>query len=218
MMNKYWLQSIVGGVVIGTGAAIAAPAEALTLSGFATFGSQMSGMEVTVNYVGGGSQTAIWQATSPLAGGAFGTGWSLSLAEDSFSTPWQFLTQTGSTQAIASLMINAVPGNTVFDTIFGVEGTPGSANGSPFTVVSGNAPTSFAYSTAIVGAEDDLRGVLTLNWSAGFSGELLFETDTDNGTNIEPVQAAVPEPTTIAGLGLAAAGLLRWRRRARYPQ
>ena len=213
MTNNYWLQSVVGSAVMVTGAAIATPADALTLTGFATFGSQMSGMEVTVNYVDGGSQTAIWQATSPIDGGAFGTGWSLSLAGDSFDTPWNFSTQTGFTQAIASLMINAVPGNTVFDTRSDIFGTPGSASGLPFTVIAGQSPTSFAYSTAIVGAEDDLRGVLTLNWSTGFLGQLEFSADTDNGTDIDPVQAAVPEPTTIAGLGLAAAGLLRWRRR-----
>ena len=82
-------------------------------------------------------------------------------------------------------------------------------------MLSGQSPDTYAYSTDILGAENDLKGLLSLSWNSGFTGQLRFLADTDSGTANDPIQAAVPEPTTIAGVGLAAAGLTRLRRRQR---
>jgi hypothetical protein len=209
---------ILAGATLLMGFTLSQPAQAFSLTGFQTTGSQMGGIQVTANYLGGGSQTALWNPTGLAAGGAFGSGWSLTQVGDTYTAPWTFSTNAGFTQQIASLIINAIPGNTVFDTISetvvdGVptaEGTPGSGDGKPFTVLSGQAPSSFAYSTDIAGAENDLKGVLSLFWTGGFTGQLSFLADTD-----KPIQEAVPEPTTIAGIALAAAGLARLRRRQR---
>ncbi|MBD1930480.1 MULTISPECIES: hypothetical protein [Cyanophyceae] len=78
-------------------------------------------------------------------GKASGTDWGLSCAGDSFTSAWTF-TNLGS--EIASLTINAIPGNAVFDT-GSVPSTPGSAFGQPFLVTPGTAPTSFNYSVPI---------------------------------------------------------------------
>lgn len=203
------------GLALLGGLTFSSPVQAFSLSGYGTTGDDMNGMAITVDYLGGGSQTAIWKTTGLYAGGAFGSGWSLSLAGDTFSAPWRLVTQAGFTQAIAALRINAIPGNTVFDIDSKAILTPGSAYGHPFTVLSGQAPTAFAYATDIADAQADLKGVLSLNWSNGFLGTMSFRADTDNGTASDPVRAAtaVPEPTTIAGLTLAAAGLMGMRRR-----
>jgi hypothetical protein len=218
-MNLMSHLNIFNGILLSatllTGLTLSAPARAFSLSGFETSGSQMSGMKVTANYLGNGSQTVTWNSTGAQAGGAFGTGWSLTQVGDTFSSPWTFSTSSGFAQKIASLIINAIPGNTVFDTVLGLEGTPGSFSGNPFTVVSGQAPSAYAYSTDISGAQNDLKGVLSLSWNSGFAGQLSFLADTDSGQADDPIQAAVPEPTTIAGIALAAAGLTRLRRRQR---
>lgn len=198
-----------------TGLTLSAPARAFSVSGFETSGNQMSGIKVTANYLDGGSQTVTWNPTGVQAGGALGSGWSLTQVGDTFFSPWDFYTSDGFTQKIASLVINAIPGNTVFDSVADGEGTIGSSLGTPFTVLSGQPPDTYAYSTDILGAQNDLKGVLSLSWNSGFTGKLSFLADTDSGTVDDPLQAAVPEPTTIAGVALAAAGLTRLRRRQR---
>ncbi len=216
-MRRFFMQSgWLGGMGFLAGMAIAAPAQAFTLSGFTTTGATMSGMEITVNYLNGGSETVLWKTTGAESGGAFGSGWSLSLAGNSyFGAPWLLETDAGFTRAIASLRINAIPGNTVFDIDDNDYKTPGSAQGFPFLLDSGRGPDAFAYLTDIAGAQDDLKGVLTLQWHQGFWGSMGFWADTDNGTANEPVRAVetAPEPTTIAGLALAAAGFAGVRRR-----
>lgn len=208
------LNGILASTTLLTGLMLSSPAHAFSLSGFATSGNQMSGIKITANYLGGGSQTATWNPTGSQSGGALGTGWSLTQVGDTFSNPWTLSTSAGFTQKIASLIINAIPGNTVFDSVSGIDGTPGSGDGKPFTVLSGQSPTTYAYSTDILGAGNDLKGVLSLSWDGGFAGQLRFLADTDSGKVDAPIQAAVPEPTTIAGIALAAAGLTRLRRRS----
>lgn len=215
MNHPHVLKGILASATLLTGLTLATPASAFSLSNFVTDGSQMSGIKVTINYLGGGSQTATWNPTGSQAGGAFGAGWSLTQVGDTFFSPWDFYTSDGFAQKIASLMINVIPGNTVFDIVADGEGTTGSFLGTPFTVLSGHPPDTYAYSTDILGAENDLKGVLSLSWNSGFTGKLSFLADTDSGKVDDPIQAAVPEPTTIAGIALAAAGLTRLRRRQR---
>lgn len=215
MNRPHVFNSILASATLLTGLTLATPAHAFSVSTFQTDGSQMGGTKVTANYLDGGSQTATWNSTGSESGGAFGAGWSLTQVGDTFSFPWTFSTSDGFAQKIASLIINTIPGNTVFDIDPNVEGTIGSSVGFPFAVLSGQSPDTYAYSTDISGAENDLKGLLSLSWNSGFTGQLSFLADTDSGTVNDPIQAAVPEPTTMAGVALAAAGLTRLRRRLR---
>lgn len=196
---------ILGATVFLAGITATTPAQAFSLNS-ETLGSDMNGMEVTVNFLGGGSETAIWNTTGFQSGGAFGTGWSLNLSGDTFLAPWNLSTSAGFTQAIASLVINTIPGNAVFDIVPVEFLTPDSLRGYPFTVLSGQAPDIHAYSVDILGAQDDLKGTLAMTWANGFTGQMSFQADTDT-------VAAVPEPLTIAGVALAGAGLAGVRRR-----
>jgi hypothetical protein len=175
-------------------------AQATTLTGFQTSGNQMAGTKVTANFLDGGSETKIWAATGGNSGGVTSSNWSLNQSGDTFSLPWTL----NSTRSIASVIINAIPGNTVFDTTFGdAVGTPGSALGKSFTVQSGLAPTSSKYSVPIDISVGDLFGTLTLDWKDGFLGKLTYLADTDSGTTDDPVKPdpdnSVPEPLTILG-------------------
>lgn len=205
---RSWSTSLVGAAFIALGTA-AAPSYATTLSLDPTFGDDMAGMLVTVDFLGGGSQSAIWGNTGTDAGGAFGTDWSLTQSGDTFFDAWTF-TSTG--ESIASLTINAIPGNTAFDTIYAIEeppSTPGSALGIPFTVLSGLAPDSFAYSDEIDISAGDLFGTLSLSYGSGFMGEMTYRADTDNGTPDDPM--AVPEPSSVLGSLLIGAFGTGWQ-------
>ncbi|MEX0271160.1 PEP-CTERM sorting domain-containing protein [Leptolyngbyaceae cyanobacterium UHCC 1019] len=215
MRHLHLFNSILASATLLTGLTPSAPAYAFSISGFATSGAQMGGIKVTANYLDGGSQTATWNPTGAQAGGAFGAGWSLTQVGDTYEFPWTLSTNTGFAQKITSLIINAIPGNTFFDIVLAPEKTVGSGNGIPFTVLSGQSPDAYAYSTDISGAGNDLKGTLSLSWNSGFTGQLSFLADTDSGKVDAPIQAAVPEPTTIAGVVLAVTGLTRLRRRLR---
>ena len=142
---------IIGATFILLGAT--APSTATTLTGFQTDGSDMGGMQITVNFFNGTSQTATWVPTGSISGGAFGSGWSLTQSGNtfgSFNNPWNF-TYAGSS-SVAALIIDAIPGNTVFDILPDLTGpfqTPGSADGWAFQTVFGIAPTSYNYSVPI---------------------------------------------------------------------
>lgn len=154
----------------------------------------MSGMKVTASFLDGSSQTSIWQPTNDRSGGAFGTEWSLTESRDSYNAPW---TLTNSGQGIASLVIHAIPGNTVFDTYPFLSGplqTDGSAEGWSFEVKLGQSPSSFAYSDEIDISQGDLFGTLSLYWDTGFTGELVFRADTDSGSSNDPVKPKYPVP------------------------
>lgn len=207
-----------GASALAVGVAMVAPARATTLTGFDTTGADMAGMEVTVNFQGGGSDTQIWSATGVTSGGASGTDWSLTQSGDTFSNPWSFdYTGLGS---IVSLMINAIPGNAVFDIVNSPIVTPDSALGKPFTVQNGLAPDSFNYSVPIDISQGDLFGKLSLFWDDGFTANnrLSFVADTDSGTTDDPVtpRPTTPEPTaTLSLLALGAVGATAMFRRQR---
>lgn len=230
-MCIYFLKKIsavvVGATAIAVGTA-AAPSQATTLTGFATYGDMMAGMNVTVNFLDGGSETAIWAATSDPtnlydanSGGAFGNNWSLTQAGNTFGSPWTF---SNLGKSIASLAINAIPGNTVFNTdLYDDNGylifTPDSGGGWTFQALSGvNAPSSFTYSVPIDISIGDLFGNLSLKWNSGFNGQMQFIADTDSGSAIDPVAPqSVPEPTyTLSLLSLGVLGVIS--RRQRKPQ
>ncbi|MBD2666726.1 hypothetical protein B6N60_02983 [Richelia sinica FACHB-800] len=166
-----------------------APAQAAKIAGFQTLGSQMTGMQVTAHFQNGGSQNLTWASSDTQSGGVNGNGWSLNQSGDTFNSPWIL----NASQSLSSLIINAIPGNTVFDD-GSHPSTEGSERGWSFDVLLGNLPTSFPYSHPIEISAGDLFGKLTLTWDRGFTGELKFLADTDT------IVQAVPEATSVVGL------------------
>ncbi len=179
-------------------AASALPSQATTLTQFSTDGSMMSGMRITASFLDGTSQSVFWGATGSESGGAFGNGWSLTQSGNTYPQSLNSLadyawTLTNSGQSITSLVIDAIPGNTVFDNIFApAVVTPGSAEGWYFQPISGVAPTSHAYSDPIDISAGDLFGKLSLYWPGGFTGVMQFIADTDSGTTDDPVKPRDP--------------------------
>ncbi|HAA30369.1 MAG TPA: hypothetical protein DCE56_25125 [Cyanobacteria bacterium UBA8553] len=172
-----------------------APSQATTLTGFSTYGNMMSGMRVTANFLNGSSESVLWNSTGNGAGGVFGTGWSLTQSGNSYDSPWTF---NSSSQVITSLVIAAIPGNTVFDTypyLFGPIQTNGSAEGLEFQSLVGQGPNIYNYSDPIDISAGDLFGTLSLYWNAGFTGTLQFLADTDSGSRNDPVAPRQPEVT-----------------------
>lgn len=176
-------------ILVGTAAA---PSQATTLTGFETYGDMMIGMQVTANFLDGTSQTVGWGAVGNDTGGAFGSGWSLTASGNTYNSSW---TLNNSGLGITSLVINAIPGNTVFDTypyLYGPLQTPGSAEGWEFQRLSGQSPNSYRYSIPIDISHGDLYGTLSLYWSNGFTGAMTFRADTDSGSSRDPVQPGDP--------------------------
>ena len=60
------------------------------ISEVAIYGDMMDGLQVTVFFAVGGQDTKTWGDTGPGAGGAFGTGWSLTLSGDTFENVWVY--------------------------------------------------------------------------------------------------------------------------------
>ena len=195
--------------LISVGAASAATITGVT--SFLTFGNEMNGMEVTVNFQGGATSTALFNATVGNSGAASAGGWSLTQPGRTDTNPWIFSNNTGS--VISSLFINAIPGKTVFDVLRDSPSTPNSGGGIPFTFVSGVSPSSVEYDNIVnvsgSAPVGDLYADMTLFWDNGFSSgsSLSFLADTDSATavtdqtnNTKPV----PVPGVVAGIVLAA--------------
>ncbi|MBE9199744.1 MULTISPECIES: hypothetical protein [unclassified Nodularia (in: cyanobacteria)] len=227
---KNSLFKLVSATVLGFATIQAAtPVQATTLSGLITSGADITGMEVTVNFFDGGSETQIWSAIDKESGGVTGSDWTLFQSGDSFDQPWTF----NAAQSISSLIINAIPGNAAFDTS-NSPSKSGSEAGQSFFVQSGTAPTSFDYLVPIDISTGDLFGTLILDWSEGFVGELSYLADLDSGTTDDPVQPleqiqtlnpgqtiSVPEANSIFGLlavGAFGAGSLLKRKDAQKTQ
>lgn len=180
------------------------------ISQFTTDGADMAGMTVTVNFLGGGSETVLWAATGASSGAAVGTGWSISESGDSFNTN-AWTADFGNLQ-VTSFVLDGATGLTLFDKSFDpLPGTPGSADGRDFasTLVQ-DALVQATYSNVVgIGATPpvgDIFQILTVSFAQvendAVSGIFNFTQDTDNDIRIQ-----IPEPAMLPIFGLGLAGL-----------
>lgn len=185
-----------------------------SISEFSTTGADMVGMEVTANFTDGGSETAIWTDTSPDAGGAFGTGWSLSVAGDTLISEWSLMNEFAF--GIDSLFIDAGAGDTVFDIFVESDhpSTPGSSDGLEFFPTGDEPSVDFVatYSDHVALDGEAPVGDLWRNLEIDFTSppgliegtELTYIADTDNTGPLTPV----PEPTGMALLAMGVTGMV----------
>ena len=193
-MRKFILTGLV--TIAGSFFAFVGEAKAASFVSEIT-GAEMAGMLITVNFEGGSSEAKVWSATGVDSGAASGADWELSITGDTQFNPWTF-EYTGN-NTISSLLIEALPGNTVFDTIIFPELTPGTGTGGAFGSFSGLPPTDEIYSGTLPNTLEDVKTSLELIWENGFNSSnapLVFLADTDGIVD----DVAVPEPSAALAL------------------
>ncbi len=199
------------------------------LSGYATAGDDMVGMNVTAYFSDDFVETVNWSASGVDAGQAVGTGsaWSLSESGNTFATDGWSLTNSRSASML-QLVIDGKPGDTMFDVAIdsagnvlpgqggtaSVFGTVGSASGWTFETSSDIDMTATYRNAVGLGANapvGDLYTTLDLSFTNGLAGgnSIAFTGDTDNAETAGDITPSVPEPTTFiiwsvfAGIALA---------------
>ena len=184
------------------------------ISRFNTSGNLMEGMEVTVTYSDSSTETAFWEVIDYSSGGASGSGnnWSLLVTNDTYKISGSWNLWVDPTTPIESIYLAGKAGNTFFDVYDGMgdtNDTPYSKWGWAFdTMYTGyddSIVTATYYNLVAVdghSAVGDLYEDLEVSFNSGsFSGDYIFNADTDN-TN------AVPVPATALLLASGLIGIL----------
>ena len=195
------------------------------LTGFVTTGANMGGISVTAHFNNGSFEQLFWGATGRDAGGVVGTGWSLSLAGDSFSSNWSFLNDGAG--KLTRLVLDGSTGLTVFDKTEPHFGTDGSFSGLDFrSSLTGDSGVVATYRRPVgvngAGGVGDLFHIVDIDFSGlqtnGTRESFTFVQDADNDSRLVPDDfnsRQAPEPTMLALFGLALLGVARARRRVR---
>ena len=190
------------------------------LTGFATTGAMMDGMTVQTTYLDGSNQTAVWADTGSSSGAATASGYfQLSESGDTWGGSWNLNNYANS--GIASILIDAGAGNTVFDTGINAN-SPGSFGGWAFSVINASAilDINATYSGQVYVADilyGDLYRYLKIDFTntEGFAAgnSLSYIADADNLFFAGDITPSVPEPSTMLLIGGGLAGLVLWRRK-----
>ena len=195
------------------------------LTGYQTNGSLMDGMEVTTCFDSLTCETAVFDGTvgSSAYGEAVGSGWSFTADGDTFNSPFTFTSDVrNQLGGVTNILINGRPGNTLFDIDGSTNGSPESYLGKPFTLSGSNdlgdldvVNVQYSDKLSMGGVfYEDLFTTLAIDFGdLTFAGTFSFLSDTDNndfdgGSPITPVDPTpVPEPGTLALMGLGMLGL-----------
>ena len=139
--------------------------------------SDRQGMRIVIELSKNADPAEIWGTTTSYGYGVEGTGWRLTEQLDTYVGAWTLKATT----AMTSLLIDAGPGDTLFDVVSGSIETPGSSDGLPFTsafvtglpgtwVVDYFGPVSVTPNAAA----GDLYRYMLITPDVGWTGELTF--------------------------------------------